>query len=182
MLPELPGREKLDYEDILEILAHGVTNLRQFLARTRERDSDHPILDNADTRVPYIEKLSVFIKAIEGLRKRLSGPLSTPADARAQFNSDLGFNRIVDGLSSDDSLDSALRFFVFLELFAMLDSIKWCGTKKPKKLAQDLSRRAKKRLKCLVAESQKEICADSKELSKVKNIYVTYGNRGWRRP
>jgi hypothetical protein len=181
MLPELPGMDALDYDTILEMLAHGVVNLRHLLSRVRERRMVSATADKDNSRVPYMDQLSRFTKAMENLKKRLSGFISTRAEARALFDGDLGVNRIVEGLSNDQSLDIALRHFGFLEMQGLLASIRWDGEKGPRSLASRLTSRSLQTLERETAANERKFDQAQRKLGKIRNLYIRAGAEGWHR-
>ena len=181
MLPELPGMDALDYDTILEMLAHGVVNLRHLLTRVRERQTASTTVDKDTSRVPYMDLLSRFTKAMENMKRRLSGFISTRAEARALFDGDIGLNRIADGLADDQNLDIAFRHFALLEMQGMLASIQWEGEKDPRLLASRLAKHSLQRLQRQVAINEIKFDQTKRNLTKIRNLYTRTGSEGWHR-
>ncbi|MBU4201393.1 MAG: hypothetical protein KKG09_04605 [Verrucomicrobia bacterium] len=181
MLPELPGMDALDYDTILEMLAHGVVNLRHLLARARERQTANATVEKETPNVPYMDLLSRFTKAMENLKKRLSGSISTRAEARALFDGDLGLNRIAVGLTNDQNLDIAFRHFALLEMQGMLASIQWKGEKDPRSLASRFAKRSLQKLQRQVVVNERKFDHTQRKLTKIRNFYTRVGAEGWHR-
>jgi len=181
MLPELPGMETLNYEDILEMLAHGVINLRQFLKRIKERRRPKTKVEKIECRVSYMDQLARFSKAMENIKKRLSGNLTTPGEAQAVFDGDLGFNKVVNGIKSDKALDVAFRQFALLELFSVVSSIKWNGQKVARVLANKIAGLSIRRLRQFIAKNEKKFGSDSIKLTKIRRLYFSNNSDGWHR-
>jgi hypothetical protein len=126
LLPTLPGGADLGYDDVLEFLASGVSNLAKFRDRVLANRGCRP-RDNAADHVPEMEQLRRFTRALEGLRSRLGRRLETPGEARALFRGDLGVWRILEGLRSDGALGRTFRAFALLELGALVGAVRWKG-------------------------------------------------------
>ncbi len=127
LLPTLPGGVELGYDDILEYLASGVSNLARFRDRVIANRGSQPRGAAAAEHVPEMERLRRLTRALEGLRGRLGRPIETAGEARALFHGDLGVWRILEGLQSDRALGPTFRAFALLELGAVVGSIRWKG-------------------------------------------------------
>lgn len=181
MLPELPGAGLPGYEDILDLLAHGIGNLGQLIKRTRARKNPKPPTTNDDEHVAYLEKLSRLIKALENMKRRLSSYLTTPGEAQSIFNGDLGFNRVVEGIHSDQTLDNIFRLFALLELQSVLASTSWKGRPHAVRSAQKLSKPTKRRLARHIRAVQNSLTLIPVELPKLRKLYATQGASAWQR-
>jgi hypothetical protein len=169
LLPTLPGLAELDYNDILELLASGISNLVKFQERVQDRQSKKASSIMVD-EVPQMEWLRRVTLALEGLRKRLQSSVLSVGEARALFQGDLGVMRILKGIHEDERLDSTLRIFALLEIGALLASVRWKGVADGKREAQ---RNAKK--------ARKLIRQWTRGTLPVCEYYYRYGRLGWSR-
>jgi hypothetical protein len=181
MLPELPGLNLPGYEDILDLLAHGVGNLAQLVRRTHARAKRNPSAVNGEEHVAYLEKLSTLIKAMENMKRRLSAFLTTPGEAKSVFDGDLGFNRVVEGIRSDRALDNIFRLFALLELQSVLASVAWKGRPHAVRSANKLSHAARRMLTGGIYETEDTLTAAPAEMTRLRQLYAVAGASGWRR-
>lgn len=184
LLPEYPGIEALSYGEILQQLAHGVVNMRQAyerLRRSRQKVEERPQKENTP-RVAFMDRLALFMKAMERMKAKMECVMITPAEARALFDGDQGFNRIVEGVCSDAGLEKALRHTYLLEFVGLLASVRWSGASAARRLAGRLAGRSMRRIRKELAKSEADLGTDAKRLAKVRRLYGSDGGKGWCRP
>lgn len=182
MLPELPGMDALNYEDILEMLADGVVNMRQFLVQARDRLKPKPSVHVAECRVTCMDKLAQFTRAMESMKRRLAGELTTPAEAKSLFEGDMGFNRLVQGVVADAHLDIALRHLFLLEFLGVVSSVSWNGRQPAKRVAAKLAAQSIRALRCHLTDSENAFGERTETLRKIRKLYLSRGAEGWSRP
>ena len=181
MLPELPGLNLPGYEDILDLLAHGVGNLTQLVKRTRTRKKRTSSAVNGEENVAYLEKLSTLIKAMENMKRRFSAYMTTPGEAKSVFSGDLGFTRVVEGIHSDRALDNIFRLFALLELQSVLASIAWKGRPHAVRSAIKLSHRTKRRITEHIRATENTLTSIPVEMTRLRQLYAAAGASGWKR-
>lgn len=169
MLPTLPGIENLDYDDLLDYLARGATNLAKFRERILQKKAtgQHK---GTDDQVAYMERLSRLTRALEGLRRRLSAPMVTLGEAKALFLGDLGVRRIVDGILADRGIDDAFRKFALLEINGVLSAVRWRGSADATAEAKRLARIVRGR-----------VARNTVSMRGLQRLYLKDGGKGWVR-
>jgi len=170
LLPMVPEQGELDYEYILEILANGVENLSKLVERIRKGSRPQRGAEIETDRIPQMEWLRRLTRALEGLKKRLEIPLHSKGEAKALFRGDIGILRVIKGIRQDKRIDATLRSFAFLELGALLDSIRWSGEKEARQEAQRN-----------VVRAQRMVRRWTKGRLSVSDDYLRHGRQAWSR-